>query len=107
MLPLSFYYICNERSSEKEGLEYFMAKTITLFCSAGMSTSLLVNKMKQEAEKRGVEYNIAAYSLNEAPKYGPDADVILIGPQVRYALTSLRRNSLISLYPQLRCVLMV
>ena len=26
-----------------------MAKNITLFCSAGMSTSLLVNKMKEAA----------------------------------------------------------
>ena len=46
-----------------------MAKKITLFCSAGMSTSLLVNKMKAEAEKRGVDYEIAAFSLNEAPKH--------------------------------------
>jgi cellobiose PTS system EIIB component len=67
-----------------------MAKNITLFCSAGMSTSLLVNKMKEEAAKRGVEYNIAAYSLNEVDKHGPDADVILIGPQVRFALGKLQ-----------------
>lgn len=67
-----------------------MAKTITLFCSAGMSTSLLVNKMKEEAAKRGVDYNIAAYSLNETDKYAPLADVILIGPQVRFALAKLQ-----------------
>jgi PTS system cellobiose-specific IIB component len=42
-----------------------MAKTITLFCSAGMSTSLLVNKMKEEAQKKGAEYDIAAYSLTK------------------------------------------
>lgn len=69
-----------------------MAKKITLFCSAGMSTSLLVNKMKAEAEKRGVDYEIAAYSLNEALQHAPEADVILIGPQVRYALASLQRD---------------
>ena len=37
-----------------------MAKNITLFCSAGMSTSLLVNKMKEAAAAKGVDYNIAA-----------------------------------------------
>ena len=30
-----------------------MAKKITLFCSAGMSTSLLVNKMREAAKKNG------------------------------------------------------
>jgi Phosphotransferase system cellobiose-specific component IIB len=69
-----------------------MAKKITLFCSAGMSTSLLVNKMKAEAEKRGVDYEIAAFSLNEAPKHAPEADVILIGPQVRFALDKLKKE---------------
>jgi len=67
-----------------------MAKKITLFCSAGMSTSLLVNKMKEEAQKKGADYEIAAYSLNEVDVYGPQADVILVGPQVRFALNKLR-----------------
>lgn len=67
-----------------------MAKKIRLFCSAGMSTSLLVNKMKQEAQKRGADYDIAAYSMNEADKYGPEADVILLGPQVRFALSKFK-----------------
>ncbi len=67
-----------------------MAKKITLFCSAGMSTSLLVNKMKEEAQKKGADYEIAAYSLNEVDVYGPQADVILVGPQVRFALNKLK-----------------
>ncbi len=67
-----------------------MAKKITLFCAAGMSTSLLVNKMKQEAQKRGADYEIAAFSLGEKDKQAPLADVILIGPQVRYALDKLK-----------------
>jgi len=69
-----------------------MAKKITLFCSAGMSTSLLVNKMKQEASKKGADYEIAAYSLNEIPKYAPKADVILIGPQVKFALEKIKKE---------------
>lgn len=63
-----------------------MAKVIRLFCSAGMSTSLLVNKMKEEAKKAGKDYDIEAYSTGDAPKEGPAADVILLGPQVRFAL---------------------
>ena len=62
-----------------------MAKKITLFCAAGMSTSLLVNKMKEAAAAKGADYEIAAYSLGELDVQGPQADVILLGPQVRYA----------------------
>ncbi len=36
-------------------------KNIYLFCSAGMSTSLLVNKMRQQAEKYDVPVNIEAF----------------------------------------------
>lgn len=68
-------------------------KTITLFCAAGMSTSLLVNKMKQAAAASGKDYEIAAYSLNEFSEYAPKADVILIGPQVRYALAKLKAEN--------------
>lgn len=59
-------------------------KNIVLFCAAGMSTSLMVNKMKAAAQEKGYECEIAAYSLNEMDKHGHDADCILLGPQVRY-----------------------
>ncbi len=61
-------------------------KKIVLFCAAGMSTSLLVTKMKKAAEDNGLEYEIAAHPLSEAPTYGPEADIILLGPQVSYKL---------------------
>lgn len=61
-------------------------KNIVLFCAAGMSTSLLVNKMKAAAEAEGLEYEIAAHPLSEVDTYGPAADIILLGPQVKYKL---------------------
>lgn len=61
-------------------------KNIVLFCAAGMSTSLLVNKMKAAAAVDGLEYEIAAHPLSEADTYGPEADIILLGPQVSYKL---------------------
>lgn len=64
-------------------------KKITLFCCAGMSTSMLVTKMQQIAKKDGKEYDIAAFSLDELDK-GAGSDVILIGPQVRYALKKVK-----------------
>ncbi|MBE6122558.1 MAG: PTS sugar transporter subunit IIB [Solobacterium sp.] len=69
-----------------------MSKKITLFCAAGMSTSLLVSKMKEEAAKNGWDYEIAAYSLTESAQQGPLADVILLGPQVRYAVSKMKAD---------------
>lgn len=59
-------------------------KKIVLFCAAGMSTSLLVSKMQAAAAAEGFDCSINAYGLSEMNTYGPDADVILLGPQVRY-----------------------
>lgn len=59
-------------------------RKIVLFCNAGMSTSLLVNKMKEAAAKDGYEVEIEAHALSEADKYGAEADIVLLGPQVRF-----------------------
>jgi len=67
-------------------------KNITLFCAGGMSTGLLVKKMRDEAARLGKEYNINAYGLAESDSYGPQADVILLGPQVRYALPKIKES---------------
>lgn len=57
---------------------------IMLVCSAGMSTSLLVTKMQAEAKSRGVEAEIWANSEAEAKSKWEGADIILLGPQVKY-----------------------
>lgn len=67
-------------------------KKIVLLCAAGMSTSLLVSRMKESAEKIGLEADIAAYPIGEADSRGKDADVVLIGPQVRYALGQVQKK---------------
>jgi PTS system cellobiose-specific IIB component len=67
-------------------------KNIMLFCAAGMSTSLLVNRMKEAAAAEGYECTIAAYPLSEVTSKGKDADVILLGPQVRYNLKKVQED---------------
>ena len=61
-----------------------MTKIVPL-CAAGMSTSALVRKMKDAAKAEGYECDISAYSVSEAKNY-QSADMILLGPQVRYRL---------------------
>lgn len=61
-----------------------MNKKIYLFCAAGMSTSLLVNKMREHATKHSVPVDIEAFSEALIMEKGPDADLILLGPQIKY-----------------------
>ena len=56
-------------------------KKIVLLCASGMSTSILVNKMKEAAAAAGKDYEIAAYSASKAA----DADAVLLGPQIRFS----------------------
>ncbi|WP_163527064.1 PTS sugar transporter subunit IIB [Halobacillus ihumii] len=59
-------------------------KRILLACSAGMSTSLLVTKMKEAAKEKGIECEIWAVAQDKAPKDMKQADVLLIGPQMKF-----------------------
>ena len=59
-------------------------KKILLVCAAGMSTSLLVNKMLDAAKEKGVEVEITALPVSEASKLVDQVDIVLLGPQVRF-----------------------
>lgn len=62
-----------------------------LVCATGMSTSLLVNRMKEAAETKEIEFQIEAHPVGQIEKYGEAADVILLGPQVRYVLKNVKK----------------
>jgi cellobiose PTS system EIIB component len=59
-------------------------KNILLVCAAGMSTSLLVNKMKGAAKEKGIEINIEALPVSECSRVIDKVDIVLLGPQVRF-----------------------
>ncbi|MCF0109912.1 MAG: PTS sugar transporter subunit IIB [Erysipelotrichaceae bacterium] len=67
-------------------------RTIYLFCAAGMSTSLLVTKMQAYADEIGYECKVAAFPVSEAPVHGPNADIVLLGPQVRFNLKKVQEQ---------------
>ena len=60
-------------------------KKIILLCAAGMSTSILVKKMKEAAGSSQYDCIIEAYPTSEAQNKALDADLILLGPQVRFS----------------------
>ena len=59
-------------------------KNILLVCAAGMSTSLLVNKMKAAAKEKGIEINIDTLPVSECSSVIDKVDIVLLGPQVRF-----------------------
>lgn len=60
-------------------------KKIMLVCAGGMSTSLLMNKMKAAAAEQGVEVEIWATSQGDAKNHYDRCDCVLVGPQIRFA----------------------
>lgn len=60
--------------------------TIRLFCAAGMSTSLLVNKMKEAAKVKGIEVDIEAFPEGQMEKHLAGVDIALLGPQIGYTI---------------------
>lgn len=57
---------------------------IRLFCNQGMSTSVLVSKMREAAAKKEIEVDIAAFPANEMDEQINGVDCALLGPQVGY-----------------------
>lgn len=65
---------------------------ILLVCSAGMSTSMLVDKMKKAAAERNMNAEINAVAESELANNLDGLDVVLIGPQVRYLEKSIKEK---------------
>lgn len=63
---------------------------ILLVCSAGMSTSFLVEKMKASALNKGVSVEIEAVPDASAYEYVGKIDILLLGPQVKYLETKMK-----------------
>lgn len=68
-------------------------KNIVLCCAAGMSTSMLVQRMKDAAQKKGVDVSIKAVPVSEFKENLAEADIILLGPQVKYEQAKLQAQA--------------
>lgn len=65
-------------------------KKITLVCAAGMSTSMMVAKMRDAALKMGIETEIRATSESKFKQFENDTDILLMGPQVGFLLNKFK-----------------
>lgn len=65
---------------------------IYLVCNAGMSTSILVQKMQEAAKEKGLQdVHIEAFSVEVLDKKVDSADVVLLGPQIRHMLSDVQK----------------
>ncbi|MGT2803051.1 PTS sugar transporter subunit IIB [Streptococcus henryi] len=57
---------------------------ITLVCAGGMSTSMLMQKMKESATQKNIDIEIRAMAEAAFEKFEGKTDILLIGPQMGY-----------------------
>ena len=67
-------------------------KKIILLCNGGLSTGILVKKMKAAADAAGYECEISAAPVSDAEEVGRGADIILLGPQVRFQMDIVKQQ---------------
>lgn len=67
-------------------------KKIMLICSAGMSSSLLVQKMQEEIALQKLDAEVLAVAEADVSKYVSEVDVVLLAPQVRFLAKGLKRK---------------
>ncbi len=67
-------------------------KKILFVCSAGMSTSLLVQKTQAVVDQKGDSMEITALAEAAAKSQYDTCDLILLGPQVRFLLKNIQKE---------------
>ena len=65
---------------------------IMLACSAGMSTSILVQRMEEAAKELNRDVTVLAIPTIEAIHHWQESNILLLGPQVRYELDRFKKT---------------
>ncbi|TDW08415.1 PTS system cellobiose-specific IIB component [Breznakia blatticola] len=69
---------------------------ILLVCAGGMSTSMLAKNMRSAADEKQIETEIWAVAESVALEEAKSADIILVGPQMRFKVPEFQKE-----FPQL------
>ena len=67
---------------------------VLLSCAAGMTTSLLAEKIQETARSQGKDYTVWAVDDGEIPNEVANKDIaiVLLGPQIRYKLSAIKKK---------------
>lgn len=66
---------------------------VLLVCAMGMSTSILMKKLEKYAAEQGIDFIIAAQSVNTYKTVCHEYDCILMGPQISYQKDNIAADS--------------
>ena len=66
---------------------------ILLVCAGGLSTSILMKKMKKWADDNDVALNVEAVAKSGYLQKAEAFDCILLGPQISYSLDEVSKNA--------------
>lgn len=66
---------------------------VLLVCAAGMSTSILMKKLKKYVDEQGFELEIAATGVNHYKEECGGYDILLLGPQISYQKDNVAKGS--------------
>lgn len=73
---------------------------VLVICAAGMTSSVLVKRMRDTVQEHKMAYKIAACSMKDAEMLVSQADIVLIAPQIAYFESELKNG-----FPSKRIVL--
>lgn len=63
-----------------------------LACALGMSTGMLMERMRESARSQGKEYKIWAVDVGSVANNVGEFDVLLLGPQVAYLYDDMKKK---------------
>lgn len=67
-----------------------MSTKVILCCANGFTTMMLCKKIREEASNQGLDYEVNACPISELSTFAKDANIILLGPQVRFNLSKVK-----------------
>lgn len=65
---------------------------IILVCAGGVSTSMMVVRMKKAAKEKFLDVNIIATGADEFIDEGMSCDILLVAPQISYQYEELKEE---------------
>jgi len=76
---------------------------VLLICAGGMSTSILMKKLKTYAKEQEMDFDVIAKGLGDYVDVFTEYDVLLLGPQVSYKCNDIRNitQKPVAVIPQL------
>ncbi|EJS07692.1 PTS sugar transporter subunit IIB [Bacillus cereus] len=65
---------------------------VLFVCSGGMSSAIVVNALKKEAEKKGMNMEVHAIGTSEVEEEVKNGwDVVMVAPQVRHRFDAVKK----------------